>query len=93
MRRYAARRDANEGKVVAALRAIGCSVIRLDAVDLLVGRAGQNWLIEVKDGSKPPSARKLTPAQKTLRNDWRGQYSVVTSPLEAVELVNRMGKS
>ena len=89
MRRWAARRDANEGEIVEALRRAGCSVIRLHAVDLLVGRRGQNWLMEVKDGNKPPSARKLTPTQRALRNGWRGQYTVVTSAEEALELVNR----
>lgn len=59
-------------------------MLRLDTVDLLVGRAGRNYLFEVKDGSKPPSARKLTPTQRGLRAEWRGQYTVVTSPTDAL---------
>jgi hypothetical protein len=29
-------------------------------------------LLEVKDGSKPPSAQKLTPQQEIWHRDWRG---------------------
>lgn len=87
MRRYAARRDANEGEIVRALEKLGASVLRMHACDLLVGFRGRNYLIEVKDGSKPPSARPLTPAQVKLRAGWRGHYRVVTSTDEAVEAV------
>ena len=86
-RRYAARRDANEVEIVRALEAIGCSVLRVDAVDLIVGRAGVNYLIECKDGRKSAGNRPLTPAQKKLRAEWRGQYAVVTSVDEALAVV------
>ena len=89
IRRYAARRDANEGEIVKALEAIGCSVLRLDAVDLIVGRAGVNYLLECKDGRKSAGNRPLTPAQKKLRSEWRGQYAVVLSADEAVAVGTR----
>ena len=61
-----ARVDANQADVVSTLRAIGCTVQHLHAVgqgcpDIVAGRNGFNWIIEIKDGSKPPSQRKLTP--------------------------------
>lgn len=87
IRRYAARRDANEVEIVRALEAVGCSVLRVDAVDLIVGRAGVNYLIECKDGRKSAGNRPLTPAQKKLRAEWRGQYAVVTSVDEALAVV------
>lgn len=48
-----------------ALRLAGCFVQSLAGVgkgcaDILVGNDGRWYLIEVKDGSKPPSQRKLT---------------------------------
>lgn len=69
--------DANQSEIVAALRKIGASVTPLHTVgggvpDLLVGRAGQTWLIEVKDGRKPPSDRRLTPDQVEWHAAWRG---------------------
>lgn len=86
------KRDANASEIVRVLLAAGCSVQSLEAVgggvsDLLVGRNGCNYLLEIKDGSKPPSARRLTPAQKKWHMAWRGQVAVVSSPEEAIEAV------
>jgi hypothetical protein len=89
LNRYACRRDANEADIVAALERIGCTVARADIVDLIVGYRGRSLLLEIKDGSKPPSARKLTPNQLALRANWRGQYDVATSVDEAIAIVQR----
>ena len=64
--RTAARVDSNQAEIVRALRQAGCFVTSLAAVghgvpDLLVVRAGVVHVLEVKDGDKVPSARKLTP--------------------------------
>jgi len=88
----AARIDANHGAVVAALRAIGASVCSLARLgdgcpDLLVGFAGVNVLLEVKDGAKPPSARALTVREQQFIASWRGSVYVVRSPAEAVDIV------
>lgn len=82
--RRAAKVDANQRELVSALRALGCSVQPLHAVgggvpDLLVGVRGENFLIEVKDGSKPPSERRLTPAQTEWHASWRGSVAVLDS--------------
>jgi len=87
--RRAARVDANQAAIVEALRAAGYSVQSLAAVgegvpDLLVGACGVNVLLEVKDGSKPPSERKLTPDQERWHTAWRGRVSVVKTPEEAL---------
>ena len=90
---YARRTDRNHTAVKRALAACGCSVIDLAGVgkgcaDLLVGRCGETYLLEVKDGRKPPSARKLTVAQHLLHLRWRGaRIHVVTSPDEALKAV------
>ena len=65
MRRAAV--DANQAEIVKALRKVGATVQPLHRVgqgcpDLAVGHGGVNHMIEVKDGSKPPSARGLTDA-------------------------------
>jgi hypothetical protein len=43
-----------------------------------------NLLLEVKDGSKPPSARKLTPDEAEWHSAWRGQVVTVKSVAEAL---------
>lgn len=92
MKRRAARVDANQGDVVDALRAIGCSVALTHAAgggfpDLVVGVDGINLLIEVKDGKKPPSERKLTKDQVLFHAQWRGQIAVVKNVAEALQLI------
>jgi len=67
------RKDDNQDEIVGALWDIGASVQRLQSVkggcpDLLVGYHGVNYLLEVKDGSKPPSRRKLTPPESAGMN-------------------------
>lgn len=66
--RYAARVDDNQSEIVRAIQRIGAYVIDCSHVgsgfpDLLVAFRGRWTLIEIKDGEKPPSRRKLTPAQ------------------------------
>lgn len=88
----AAKVDANQAEIVHALRCIGCSVQVLSTVgkgvpDLLVGFNGMNVLMEIKDGKKPPSDRKLTADQIVWHDEWRGQVNVVESVDRALAVV------
>jgi hypothetical protein len=88
----AAKVDANQKEIVEALRSIGATVQHLHGVaqgcpDLLVGRGKVNYLLEIKDGSKPPSARKLTPDQVVWHSIWQGTAVVVSSIDEAIAAV------
>jgi len=81
--------DANQPEIVKALRAVGASVQSLADMgrgvpDLLVGWRGLNLLFEVKDGAKPPSARRLTPDEERWHRGWRGQVVVVEDPRSAL---------
>ncbi len=92
----AAKADANQASIVAALRQIGCSVQPLHTVgkgvpDLLVGIRGQNLLLEVKDGAKAPSAQRLTADQQQWHADWRGHVEVVNSIEQAIIAVQIKG--
>ncbi len=83
------RTDANHSEIVRALRQAGCAVCDLSGVgrgcpDLLVSRGGEAWFVEVKDGNKPPSKRRLTLAQVIFQNEWRGRICVVHSVAEAL---------
>ena len=65
MTRYALRVDANQTEVISALEAAGAKVLVIgQPVDLLVGIGGRFGFFEIKDGSKPPSARKKTKVQE-----------------------------
>jgi hypothetical protein len=92
--RYGKRIDANQTQVVSALRAAGFHVeILSKPVDLLVGAAGKWCLMEVKDGNKPKSAQKLTPAQVSFFDRYQ-KYPlfVVDSPDVAVAVVREFCK-
>lgn len=78
------RTDANQREITRALEAIGCSVQSLHMVgrgvpDLLVARANQIALIEVKSGHG-----RLTPAQVAWRRSWRSVVHVVRTVEEAL---------
>ena len=77
--RRAARTDANLTATVEAFRSLGCSVnVRNDDMaDLDVGFGGVSMIVEVKDGAKKPSARKLTPNQIKKRATWTGGIRLV----------------
>lgn len=90
--RRAAKVDRNQSEIVGALRDMGASVQPLHAVgqgcpDLLVGFRGVNHLIEVKDGAKSASRRKLTDAQLQWHPAWRGSVTVVSSVDEAMRAI------
>lgn len=87
--RYAARRDGNEPQIVAALEAAGCDVLRGQDVDLIAGRAGSSYLLEVKRPGRATESR-IRPIQKRLRESWRGQYAIVTTVDEALRAVGVM---
>ena len=92
MRKHARRVDANQSIIVSGLRDIGCSVLVVSHVggempDLIVGFRFRTMLLEVKDGDKPASARKLTPHQIMFRASWRGHYAVVKNLDEAIQAV------
>ena len=55
--------------------------------DLLCAYRGQNILLEVKDGSKPPSERKLTRDQVTWIQNWNAPVYVVKNVTEALEAI------
>ena len=92
--RRKARVDDNHGDVRDALRAAGWSVRDMSRVgsgwpDLLAIRHGRTVHVEVKDGAKPKSARKLTPDEERV-HAWLksagAEVVVIESIAEAVNL-------
>jgi hypothetical protein len=92
MKRIKARTDTNQQQIVKALRDKGCSVQSLHQLgkgipDLLVGYGGNNYLLELKDGSKPPSKQRLTDDETKWQSQWQGQVTVVNSIETAIAVV------
>jgi hypothetical protein len=97
--RQAARIDANQKEIVEGLRKLGYSVwitssLGKGSPDIVIGArspdfGGFNILLELKDGNKCESQRKLTPLEDAFHKTWRGQIDVVNNLDEAVALIGR----
>ena len=95
MARRAAKADANQPDIVQTFRDLGATVQHLHTVgmgcpDIIVGFRGVNYLVEIKDGSKPPSGQKLTPPEQYFFDHWNGQVCIVNSPDAAANLLNHV---
>jgi hypothetical protein len=85
----ARRKDANHNIVADHVQRAGFSFLDTSALgrgfpDGVAGRAGFACLVEIKDGDKCASKRKLTPAEERVRSLWTGPYVIATSPVDAV---------
>jgi hypothetical protein len=83
--RHAARVDANQQAIVAALRVAGCYVWIIGLpVDLLVGYKGHTFLMEIKTTSK----KHLTGLQADFFQNWvGGTLCRVDSPQAALDTI------
>jgi Holliday junction resolvase len=93
--RRRARRDDNHRDIVATFRACHASVLDTaslgnGAPDLIIGYNKQTVLVEVKDGSKPPSKRKLTLDEVEFMNTWRGKYVIIESVDDVIALLREL---
>jgi hypothetical protein len=93
----ARRVDGNQRAFVQGLRDAGCTVAVTSSLgegfpDVTVGLRMRTFLFELKDPAKPPSARKLTPAEQKWHDGWRGHVAVVTTVEEALEIIARAFK-
>ena len=84
--------DLNQMEIVATLRKVGATVQSLATVgngcpDLLIGFQGINYLMEIKDGDKVPSAQKLTPDQVKWHIEWCGEVHIVRSVEDALKVL------
>ena len=90
----ARRKDANHRQVQDRLEVEGFEVQDVSMYpglgwDLIVTRyedgGGPVWFLEVKDGEKAPSKRKLTLSEAEARSRYPRQFRLVNSPDEALE--------
>lgn len=90
--RRAAKVDANQPEVTKKLREYGATVQPLHTVgkgcpDLLVGYRGTNYLMEIKDGTRAPSDRKLTKDEEVWHMTWTGTVHTVESWEDALAVI------
>ena len=86
-----ARVDDNQPIIVKTFRDLGWIVAHTHMVgagfpDIVCSRSGTTILVEIKDGAKPPSARKLTKPEQEFHQLWQGALHIVESVEEVFEL-------
>ena len=89
--RRRSRIDANQPEITRALRKLGAVVTPIHTLghgipDLLVSWRQRWYVLEVKDGAKPPSDRKLTPDEKKWIGAQRAPVHIVESITDVLEL-------
>ena len=88
--RRAAKVDDNQTEIVKYLRKTGWYVLIVSQLknccDLIASKNGQTYAIEVKDGRKPPSARKLSEGEQRFKDEWKGRYKLIESLQDAESL-------
>ncbi len=83
------RTDDNQQVIISALRQVGCSVLDLSPIgkgcpDLLVGRAGRLYLLEVKNRA---GKNKVNVLQAAWHERWPGMVAVVHDYREALKAI------
>ena len=52
----------------------------------MVSKDGKTIAIEIKDGSKPPSARKLSEGEQEFKDNWLGRWELVETVDDVIKL-------
>lgn len=86
------RSDNNQAYIISQLRQRCISVAVLSQAgegfpDIIAGWKGVNYMLEIKDGTKPPSKQKLTPKQVEFHASWKGQVNKINSIEQALEVI------
>jgi len=94
----AKRIDANQNEIVNHLRKIGASVFITSMVgkgfpDIVVGFRKKNFLIELKDSSKPNSAKKLTAHEQAFFDTWKGTVHKCETFDEILQIISKQYKT
>ena len=88
--RRAARVDDNQAEIVAAFRKLGWYVLIISQLknccDIIVSKDGRTIAVEIKDGSKPKSAQKLSEGELKFKTEWQGEYQLITCIDDLTEL-------
>lgn len=93
--RLKTRKDANHAEILDYFRQAGAIVEDVSALsglgfDLIVSAYGAVVMVEIKDGEKPPSARRLTQSERDAQMRWGDKFAVVESVEQAQGLLDSM---
>jgi hypothetical protein len=87
------RTDANHKEIIDAIRKIpALSVFSTHTIgkgfpDIVIGYKGINYLVEIKDGAKTKSQKKLTDDEIRFHQSWFGQIIVCECVKDVLQLL------
>jgi RNase P/RNase MRP subunit p30 len=86
--------DSNQKEIVTALRKYGATVLITSQLkncfDILTGFNGINYIMEIKDGTLPPSKKRLTEGEDKFCKSWKGgKYYIVESIEQAIAIISK----
>lgn len=88
--RRAARTDENQQEIVKSFRKLGWYVLIVSQLknccDIIVSKSGRTVAIEIKDGSKPKSSRKLSKGEQIFKDEWLGEWRLVENDDDVLKL-------
>jgi len=91
----AAKVDENQPEIVKAFRRLGFTVLIISQLknccDIIVSKKGRTIAVEIKDGKKLPSQRKLSEGEQKFRDNWQGEYALIESIDDVIEIVSNIG--
>ena len=93
--RHKARIDANQNRIRDVFRKMGATWQSLASVgsgcpDAVIGYEGGNYMVEIKDGEKPISKRRLTPQQQDWFANWAGQVTIIESEEQTMNFLKKI---
>jgi len=92
--RRAAKVDDNQKDIVKLFRKHGWYVLIISQLknccDIIVSKRGRTVAIEIKDGKKAPSARKLSEGELKFKNEWQGEYALVETEEDALKVIKEL---
>ena len=87
-----ARIDRNQPEIVKEFRRLGYSVLIIaqlkNCCDIIIARDGFTCAVEIKDGAKPPSARRLTEGEQGFKDTWKGRWYLCES-IDDAQVIDR----
>ena len=91
--RRAAKVDDNQKQVVTLFRKLGWYVLIISQLknccDIIVSKNDITIAIEIKDGKKPPSGRKLSEGELKFKSEWQGLYELVVCDEDVININNK----
>jgi hypothetical protein len=91
MRKYG-KKDANHNQISDVFTKHGLFVADTSAMgngfpDMVISLGGITVMVEVKDGAKHPSQRRLTPDEQKFHSTWKGWIVIIESEDDALSLI------